>query len=107
MYITTVNCDIGKFNQYVKLLVQSLTARNQSTSDLLINLFKGYSAVSDEVFRTWLSRKQDDHREGETIINKFELIIKGCHRVMAVRPVLCTPPRRVAPREMLMISRNL
>ena len=38
---------------------------------------------------------------------KFELIIKGCHRVMAVRPVLCTPPRRVTPREMLMISRTL
>lgn len=67
MYITTVNCDIGKFNQYVKLLVQSLTARNQSTSDLLINLFKGYSAVSDETFRAWLSRKQDDHEEGEEI----------------------------------------
>ena len=67
MYITTVNSNIGKFNQYVKLLVQSLTARNQSTSDLLINLFKGYSAVSDEIFRAWLSRKQDDHEEGETI----------------------------------------
>ena len=67
MYITTVNCDIGKFNQYVKLLIQSLTARNQSTTDLLINLFKGYSAVSDVVFRTWLSRKQDDHEEGDTI----------------------------------------
>ena len=66
-YITTVDCDIGRFNQYVKLLVQSLTARNQSTNDLLINLFKGYSAVSDQVFRTWLSRKQDDHEEGETI----------------------------------------
>ena len=51
----------------MKLLVQSLTARNQSTSDLLLNLFKGYSAVSDEVFRAWLSRKQDDHEEGETI----------------------------------------
>ena len=67
MYISTVNCDIGRFNQYVKLMVQSLTARNQSTSDLLINLFKGYSGVSDEVFRAWLSRKQDDHEEGETI----------------------------------------
>ena len=67
MYITTVNCDIGKFNQYVKLLVQSLTARNQSTSDPLINLFKGYSAGSDEIFRAWLSKKQDDHEEGKTI----------------------------------------
>jgi hypothetical protein len=64
-YITTIDSDIGRFNQYVKLLLQSLTARNQSTSDLLINLFKGYGAASDEVFRTWLGRKQDDHEEGE------------------------------------------
>jgi hypothetical protein len=64
-YILTVDSDIGKFNQYVKLLIQSLTARNQKTSDLLINLFKGYGAVSDEVFRAWLMRKQDDHEEGE------------------------------------------
>ncbi|KAI2496052.1 hypothetical protein MHU86_18473 [Fragilaria crotonensis] len=64
-YITTIDSDIGRFNQYVKLLLQSLTARNQSTSDLLINLFKGYGAASDEVFRAWLGRKQDDHEEGE------------------------------------------
>ena len=66
-YILTIDSDIGRFNQYVKLLVQSLTARNQTTSDLLINLFKGYSAVSDEAFRTWLARKQDSHEEGEEI----------------------------------------
>lgn len=66
-YILTVDSDIGKFNQYVKLLIQSLTARNQKTSDLLINLFKGYGAVSDEVFRAWLMRKQDDHEEGEEL----------------------------------------
>jgi hypothetical protein len=66
-YITTINSDIGKFNQYVKLLVQSLLARNQTTSDLLINLFKGYGAVSDETFRAWLIRKQDDHEEGNPI----------------------------------------
>ena len=66
-YILTVDSDIGKFNQYVKLLIQSLTARNQKTSDLLINLFKGYCAVSDEVFRAWLVRKQDNHEEGEEL----------------------------------------
>jgi hypothetical protein len=63
----TVDSNISKFNQYVKLLVQSLTARNQKTSDLLINLFKGYGAVSDKVFRTWLMRKQDNHEEGEEL----------------------------------------
>jgi hypothetical protein len=66
-YIITIDSDIGKFNQYVKLLIQSLSARNQTTSDLLINLFKGYGAVSDETFRAWLTRKQDDHEEGNEI----------------------------------------
>ncbi|KAI2512052.1 hypothetical protein MHU86_2340 [Fragilaria crotonensis] len=84
-YITTIDSDIGRFNQYVKLLVQSLTARNQTTSDLLINLFKGYGAVSDEVFRNWLSRKQDDHEEGEEITpdelmiaakNKYDIMVE-------------------------------
>jgi hypothetical protein len=50
-YILTVDSNIGKFYQYVKLLVQLLTARNQKTLDLLINLFKKYGAVSDKVFR--------------------------------------------------------
>ena len=84
-YIATVDSDIGKFNQYVKSLIQSLTARNQSTSDLLINLFKGYGAVSDEVFRAWLTRKQDDHEEGNSITpdelmlaakNKFDAMVE-------------------------------
>jgi predicted Mrr-cat superfamily restriction endonuclease len=74
IYMSTINSDIGKFNTYVKLLVQSLTARNQTTSDLLINLFKGYGAVSDEVFRAWLTRKQDDHEEG-TPITPDELML--------------------------------
>ena len=82
-YITTVNCDIGKFNQYVKLLIQSLTARNQSTSDLLINLFKGYSAVSDEAFRNWLVRKQEAHEEGiEITPDELMMIAKNKYDAM-------------------------
>jgi hypothetical protein len=66
-YILTVDSDIERFNQYIKILIQSLTARNQTTSDLLINLFKGYGAVSDEVFSAWLLCKQDNHEEGEEL----------------------------------------
>ena len=82
-YILTIDSDIGRFNQYVKLLVQSLTARNQTTSDLLINLFKGYGAVSDEVFRAWLLRKQDDHEEGEELTpDELMLAAKNKYDVM-------------------------
>jgi hypothetical protein len=44
-----------------------LTARYQRTNDLLINLFKAYGSVSDEVFRAWLICKQDDHDEGNEL----------------------------------------
>jgi hypothetical protein len=74
-YITTVDGDIGRFNQYAKLLIQSLTTRNQETSDLLINLFRGYSAVSDETLRAWLGRKQNDHEEGEELTPATMLMI--------------------------------
>jgi hypothetical protein len=38
IYISNNNSGIGYFNTYVKLLVQSLRARNQTISALLINL---------------------------------------------------------------------
>ncbi len=83
-YILTVDSYIGKFNQYIKLLVQSLTARNQKTLDLLINLLKGYGAVSDEVFRAWLLiRKQDDHEEGEEpTTEKLMIAVKNKYSTM-------------------------
>jgi len=73
-YIMTVDSDVGKFNDHVKSLVQALAARNQTTSDLLINLFKGYGAVSDVEFRGWLVRKQELHDEG-TEITPDELML--------------------------------
>ena len=54
----------GKFNQYVKLMVKSLRCRNKTASDLLNNLFKGYSAVPDEQFHSWYLRKLELYEEG-------------------------------------------
>ena len=67
-YILTVDSDIGGFNQYVKLLIQSLTARNQTTSDLLINILKDTGRlVMKRSGCGWLLHKQDDHKEGEEL----------------------------------------
>ena len=73
-YVMTIDSDIGKFNDHVKSLVQALAARNQTTTDILINLFKGYGAVSDVEFRGWLTRKQELHEEG-TEITPDELML--------------------------------
>jgi hypothetical protein len=60
-----------------------LTARNQKTNDLLINLFKAYGSVSDEVFRAWLVRKQDNHDEGNELTpDKLMMAAKNKYDVM-------------------------
>ena len=46
VYIQEVGCDIIKFNQHVKLLVERLSQRGQTSNDLLVNLFKAYKAVA-------------------------------------------------------------
>jgi hypothetical protein len=41
VYIPTINSNITKFNVQVSLLIDSLTARGETTQDLLTNIFKG------------------------------------------------------------------
>ena len=83
LYIQTINCNVTKFNGYVKGLVLSLSARGQRTEDLLSNLFKGYMAASDKVFVKYIGRKMENYEEGEDMVpdnlmqladNKFRLM---------------------------------
>ena len=52
---------------YVKLLVDGLKSRGKVTQDLLVNLFKGYLACSDNEFVEYIKRKQDKYEEGEDL----------------------------------------
>ena len=44
LYLPKVGCNVTKFNQYVKLMIQALGARMETTQHLFSNLFEGYSA---------------------------------------------------------------
>jgi hypothetical protein len=70
-YIVAIASDITKFNQYVKLPVQLLYTRGETTTDLLTNLFKGYAAASDQVFRSYIERKlktwEESGRDNDTM----------------------------------------
>ena len=66
-YLPTIGHDITKFNTYMKLLIDGLRSRGEATSDLLINLFKGYSACSDKEFIEYMKRKEDSFEEGSEI----------------------------------------
>ena len=66
-FITTIGCDIIKFNAHVQLLLEGLASRGETTHDLLSNLFKGYAAASDTTFTSYMERKQEEYEDGTNI----------------------------------------
>ena len=60
----TYGHDIQKFNEYVQTLVQRLAARGQTSDDLLVNLFKGYKACTDNKFQAYIELKESEYEEG-------------------------------------------
>ena len=59
-----LDSDISKFNAYVKTQVIALEARGETTSDLLVNVFKGYEVAQDSEFADFIKRKKDAYDEG-------------------------------------------
>jgi len=57
LYITSTSYGIGKFNAYIKDLVDSLTAHRQVTKDLLAFLLKAYKKVPDKDFSNYICAK--------------------------------------------------
>lgn len=82
-YMTSIDSDIAKFNQYVQGNIIALSSRGETTQDLLANLFKGYAAASDRNFVAYISKKEDEYDEGTNIeptrlmqlaLNKFNTL---------------------------------
>ena len=64
-YITTIGCDIIKFNEHVKRPLEQLNAHGGETHDLLTNLFKAYISVKDACFVDYINEKLSRYEEGE------------------------------------------
>jgi hypothetical protein len=52
-----VYSDIKAFNFYVKAQIKSISARGETSTDLLINLFKGYKVANDVEFADFIRQK--------------------------------------------------
>jgi hypothetical protein len=62
-----LDSNVETFNQYVKSQIKNLAARGETSSDLLINLFKGYRAANDVEFADFTRHKVNSYKEGEDI----------------------------------------
>ena len=69
-YLTETNNDILKFNNHVRMLIDSLTARRETTQDLLTNLFKTYAACSDSIFVKYVADIQTKWEDGEELTHE-------------------------------------
>ena len=56
--------DVTEFNKHVDLLVNALTARGETTQDLLTHLFAAYQSTSDRDFNAWAKQKETNYFEG-------------------------------------------
>ena len=61
-YMTTNGSDIVAVNAYVQSQIDGLAARGEVTSDLLVNLFKGYKMVKDKPFIDYLQTIENGHK---------------------------------------------
>jgi hypothetical protein len=59
-----LDSDVAAFNLYVQTQVKNLSARGETSNDLLVNLFKGYKAANDTEFYDLIKHKHNDYEEG-------------------------------------------
>ena len=78
--------DIEQLNAFVKVTQDQLSARGETTTDLLANLFKGYLSSRDPSFRRYIEKKQEDYDDGTAFTvdglmnsasNKFKLLVES------------------------------
>ena len=78
--------DIDQFNGFVKVTMDQLAARGETTQDLLANLFKGYLSCRDATFRKYIEKKQEDYDDGVAFTadglmtsasNKYKILVQS------------------------------
>ena len=63
-YISTVNSNIETFNQHVKVNVEDLKAKGESTGEFITNLLKSYNVSLDTEFFWCIKTKKYCYVDG-------------------------------------------
>jgi len=85
-YMTSIDYNVTTFNEFVRLQLDALTARGESSSDVMVNLFKGYLAAPDKEFSAYIKQKKNSYEEGQDLQeedlmtmaeNKFKSLVRA------------------------------
>ncbi len=69
-YVAKSGSNITKFNQCMLFPLSALSPCRQRTENLLVNLFKGYSASCNKRFVLCIARRKEMYEEGKTLTHE-------------------------------------
>jgi hypothetical protein len=74
------DCNIETFNDNVNEQLETLDAGGESTTELITNLFKGYTRAKDDKFHKWVGIKKLEYNNGtyNTICNGMDFMRATC-----------------------------
>jgi len=61
--MASTDYNVTTFNGFVRLRI-ALNTRGETSSNFLINLFKGYLLALDKEFNMYIEQKKNDYEEG-------------------------------------------
>ena len=76
---------IIQFNSRIQMLLYSLKALGETTTDLNKNLFKGYVACSDKNFVKYIGERQEAWEDGREKITAEGLMLKSANRYKTLK----------------------
>ena len=79
-YVRENGTDITGLNAYVQDLLTTLSSQNETTTDLMVNLFKGYRACKDEQFLQYIQQLENQHDDGAATLTANELMNKAANQ---------------------------
>ena len=72
---STAKDDVESFNDYVREQTARLSARGESSTDIMDNLFIGYLACSDQRFVSYVERIQQDWQDDPASTLTYEMLM--------------------------------
>jgi hypothetical protein len=88
--------DVKAFNQYVRRQLQTLTARGETTQDLVNNLFKGYLKTKSSKFHGFIERKKEMFQEGAVDYTPDSLMLAAENHFNALKLERMWEPKSAA-----------
>jgi hypothetical protein len=89
-----LDSNVVEFYKFVKAQVTALAHRNQESSDLLINLFKGHEAVDDVKFQDLIRCMVNDYEEGRDVtVNNLMVATNMKRRAKKLNKKWSTPTK--------------